>query len=89
MGKQTNYSPTFPMYPGDAATVTVSDTVNLPTPSVIFVGAAGDVKVTTAQGSDVTFPGLQAGQVIPVQVIRVWSTGTTVTTPNTNLIRIF
>jgi hypothetical protein len=56
---------------------------------VIYVGAAGNVKVTTAQGSDVTFVGLQAGQVIPVQVIRVWSSGTTVATPNTNLLRIF
>jgi hypothetical protein len=86
---KTNYSPTFPMYPGDAGAVTVSDTVNLATPSVIYVGAAGNVKVTTAQGSDVTFVGLQAGQVIPVQVIRVWSSGTTVATPNTNLLRIF
>jgi hypothetical protein len=86
---KTNYSPTFPMYPGDAEAITVSDTDNLATPSVIYVGAAGNVKVTTAQGTDVTFVGLQAGQVIPVQVIRVWSTGTTVPTPNTNLLRIF
>lgn len=86
---KTNYSPTFPMYPGDASAITVSDTVNLPQPSVIYVGAGGNVKVTTAQGSDVTFTGLQAGQVIPVQVIRVWSTGTTVSTPNTNLLAIF
>lgn len=86
---KTNYSPTFPMYPGDAAPVTVSDAVDLPQISIIFVGAGGDVKVTTAQGTDVTFVGLQAGQVIPVQVRRVWSTGTTVTTPNTNLLAIF
>jgi hypothetical protein len=86
---KTNYSATFPMYPGDADAITVSDTVNLAAPSVIYVGAAGNVKVTTAQGSDVTFVGLQAGQVIPVQVIRVWSNGTTVATPNTNLLRIF
>ena len=86
---KTNYSPTFPMYPGNAGTVTVSDSVNLPEPSIIYVGAAGNVKVTTARGSDVTFIGVQAGQVIPVQVLRVWSTGTTVATPNTNLIRIF
>jgi hypothetical protein len=77
------------MYPGDAAAITVSDTANLAQPSIIYVGAAGNVKVTTAQGTDVTFVGLVAGQVIPVQVIRVWSTGTTVTTPNTNLLAIF
>jgi hypothetical protein len=85
MGKLTNYSPTFPMYPGGATTVTASDTTNLPTPSIIFVGGAGTVKVTTAQGDDITFSGLQAGQVIPVQVIRVWAAGLTAT----NLVRIY
>lgn len=85
MGKNTNYSPTFPMFPGGAETFTNSDTVNLPSPSVIYVGAAGNVKVTTAQGDEVTFVGLQAGAVIPVQVIRVWSTGTTAT----SLLRIY
>lgn len=85
MATRTNPSPTFPMFPGGAATFTASDSVNLPTPSVIYVGGAGDVKVTTAQGDEVTFGGLAAGQVIPVQVIRVWSTGTTAT----GLLRIY
>ena len=85
MGRQTNYSPTFPMFPGGATTFTNSDTNYLATPSVIYVGGAGSVKVTTAQGDDTTFVGLQAGQVIPVQVIRVWSTGTTAT----SLLRIY
>ena len=85
MGQQTNYSPTFPMFPGGAATFSNSDTVNLESPSVIYVGGAGNVKVTTAQGDEVTFIGLQMGSVIPVQVIRVWSTGTTAT----NLLRIY
>lgn len=86
---KTNYSPTFPMYPGNANPLTVSDTVDLPRPSIIYVGAAGNVSVITAFGSTVTFPGLQSGQVIPVQVRRVLSTGTTVTSPNTNLLAIF
>ncbi|CAB4123800.1 hypothetical protein UFOVP48_85 [uncultured Caudovirales phage] len=77
MAKQTNYSPTFPMFPGGAVTFTQSDTVNLPTPSVIYVGVTGDVKVTTAQGDNAVFVAVPAGQVIPVQVIRVWTTGTT------------
>lgn len=85
MGKITNYSPTFPMFPGGATTITPSDSVNLPTPSIIYIGGAGAVKVTTAQGDDVTFSGLQAGQVIPVQVIRVWLSGLTAT----NLLRIY
>ena len=85
MGKQTNYSPTFPMFPGGATTITPSDTVNLATPSVVYVGVGGTVKVTTAQGDDVSFVGLLAGGIIPVQVIRVWSTGTAAT----NLVRVY
>jgi hypothetical protein len=85
MGDQTNYSPTFPMFPGGAATFTNSDTRNLPTPSVIYVGGLGNVKVTTAQGDEVTFTNVQAGNVLPVQVIRVWATGTTAS----SLLRIY
>lgn len=73
---KTNYSPTFPMFPGDAEAVNPSDTVNLTNPSVIYVGTTGNVKVRTSQGSDVTFVGVPAGAVIPVQVIRVWNNGT-------------
>lgn len=79
---KTNYSPTFPMFPGGAVAVTPNDSFNLANPSVIYVGSVSGgsaVKVTTAQGDAVTFTGLNAGTVIPVQVIRVWSTGTTAT----------
>ena len=82
---KTNYSPTFPMYPGDAAVVTTSDTINLREPSVVFVGSAGNVRVLTAQGSDVTFTGVLGGSVLPVQVIRVFATNTTAT----GLVRVF
>jgi hypothetical protein len=85
MGKQTNYSPTFPMFPGGATTFSASNTVNLETPSVIYVGGTGNVKVTTAQGDETTFVGVAAGAVLPVQVIRVWVTGTTAT----NMLRIY
>ena len=76
---KTSPTPTYPMYPEDAAAVTPSDTADLPQFSVIFVGGAGNVKVTTAQGSAVTFSGLNAGTVLPVRVRRVWATGTTAT----------
>jgi len=79
MGTKTNPSPTYPMFPGGAVSVTPSDSVNLANPSVIYVGTAGAVKVTTTQGDAVTFNGAQDGQVLPVSVIRVWSTGTTAT----------
>lgn len=82
---KTNYSPTFPMFPGDATDFSPSDTDTF-TPSIIYAGGGGSVKVTTAQGSDVTFTGLPPGAVIPVQVIRVFLTGTS---PTTGLLRIF
>lgn len=82
---KTNYSPTFPMYPGDAATVTTSNTVNFDTASVIFVGGGGNVRVLTAQGTDVTFTGVLAGSILPVQVLRVFATNTTAT----NMVRVF
>jgi len=85
MGKQTNYSPTFPMFPGSAGAITPSDIVNLPTPSVVYVGTSGNVAVTTPQGDVVTFVNIASGSVIPVQVLTVMSTGTTAT----NLVRIY
>jgi hypothetical protein len=85
MGKQTNYSPTFPMFPAGAQAVSPSDSDNLDNPSVIYVGTAGDVKVTTANGDVATFTGVLGGAVLPVQVIRVWATGTTAT----DLVRIY
>jgi hypothetical protein len=85
MGKQTNYSPTFPMFPAGAEAVTTNDSVNLSSPSVIYVGTSGNVQVTTANGDVVTFTGVPSGSVIPVQVIRVWATSTTAL----NMIRIY
>jgi hypothetical protein len=76
---KTNYSPTFPMYPGGAVAITPSNTVNLTNPSVVYVGGAGNVRVLTAQGDDVTFVGVLAGSVVPVQAIRVFATSTTAT----------
>jgi len=73
------------MYPGDAAAVTTSDTVNFVTPAIVFVGGGGVVRVLTAQGSDVTFTGVLSGTILPVQVLRVFAS----TTSATNMVRIF
>ena len=82
---KTNFSPTFPMFPGDAAVVTPSDTVNFAEPSVIFVGTTGALRVLTAQGSDVTFNAIPGGTVVPLQVLRVFASGTSAT----NIVRVF
>lgn len=69
---------------GRAATVTPSDTVNIPSVSggsnngcVLFVGTAGNLRVQTIGGDDVTFNNINTGAFLPVQVVRVYATGTT------------
>lgn len=72
-----------------AAAVTPSNSTDIPSVStqdgsgnngcVLYVGGAGNLKVTTAGGDEVTFTGVLAGSFIPVQVIRVWATGTSAT----------
>ena len=61
-------------------TVTTSDTVDL---SVVtrglYVGVAGDVKVTMADDTVITFVGLAAGIEHAIAAKRVWATGTTAT----------
>jgi len=47
--------------------------------AVLYVGVTGDLRVITAGGQDVTFTGIIGGTFIPVQVTKVFSTGTTAT----------
>lgn len=73
----------------NASAVTVHDTNALTTPyRFLYVGATGNVKVTTVGGADITFTNVPVGY-LWVSVIRVWSTGTTVSTPNTNIIGMY
>lgn len=63
--------------PIHAVAIVPSDTVDLTTPLSVYVGVAGNVKVTPAgAGAAVTFVSASAGSVLPVQVMRVWATGT-------------
>lgn len=45
--------------------------------AVLYIGTTGTLKVTTVAGDDVTFTGVLSGSFFPVQVRKVWSTGTT------------
>ena len=59
-----------------AAAVTPSDSGDLGVVSrALWIGEAGDVAVTTAGGSEVTFKGVSG--LLPVRVRRVRETGTT------------
>jgi hypothetical protein len=62
-----------------AVSVTPSDTAQLGTPAIIYVGGAGNVAVVTDGGNAITFVGLSGGSTIPVLVKQVKSTGTTAT----------
>ena len=44
---------------------------------VLYVGGAGNLRVLTSSGSDITFTGVLAGSFIPVQVKRVFATSNT------------
>ena len=47
--------------------------------AVLYVGGAGAVRVLTSGKDDVTFAGVNAGTFLPVQVLRVYATGTNAT----------
>ena len=71
---------------GRAAAVTPSDTVNIPAVTgganngcVLYVGTGGDLKVLTVGGDEVILSNIQDGTFLPVQVLRVFATGTTAT----------
>jgi hypothetical protein len=74
----SNQGLSYPGQPGiDAAEVTPSDADNLATQGrALWVGTAGDVKVTTSGGSVVTFQNVPAGTLLPISVKKVWATGT-------------
>jgi len=70
-----------------AASVTPSDTANGSGNNgcVLYVGGGGNLKVLTVGGDEVTFVNIQDGSFVPIQVLRVFSTGTT----STNIIAIW
>jgi hypothetical protein len=63
-----------------AAVVTPSDSADLTNVTrKLFVGGAGNIKVTTAGGETLLLTGVAAGSVLDICVSRVWSTTTTAT----------
>ncbi|MDB4350214.1 hypothetical protein OAA38_00215 [bacterium] len=45
----------------------------------IYVGGSGNIKLTTIDGSTVTFNSAIAGSILPIRAKRIFSTGTTAT----------
>lgn len=69
----------------DAFNITPSDVEDLTFQGVrrnagaIEVGGAGDVRITTVRGQDITFYARAAGSTLPYKAKKVWATGTTAT----------
>ncbi|MEM6847572.1 MAG: hypothetical protein AAF580_05775 [Pseudomonadota bacterium] len=62
----------------DAFPIVPTDGVDLPSLArALYIGSAGDITITTAAGSSVTFVGVSAGTVLPVHTCQVAATGTT------------
>jgi hypothetical protein len=63
-----------------AAEITPNDTTDLSTFSrAVYVGGAGNLRVTMLGGQTVTFSNVAAGTMLPIRVSRIWATGTTAT----------
>lgn len=61
-----------------AFSVTTDDATDIATVTrYVYVGVAGDLKVTTTDGDTVTLVGLAAGVMHPLRVRRIWQNGTT------------
>ena len=50
-----------------------------------YIGGAGALALTTLEGQDVTFSGLAAGSILPVQAMAALNSGTTAT----NVVALF
>ena len=61
---------------GESYTVYVSSDNNA---SVLFIGVGGTLRVITAGGQDITFNAILGGTFLPVQVLKVFKTGTSAT----------
>lgn len=60
--------------------VTPNDGADLAqTTRAIWVGGAGNIKITTRGGDAITLVGVPAGTMLPIRASRIWSTGTTAT----------
>jgi hypothetical protein len=57
--------------------VTPNDNADLAAPCLaLYIGSAGALVVTMADGTDVTFGAVTAGSLLPIRVRRVKATGT-------------
>ncbi len=58
-----------------AVAVTLSDTTVINNTRALYIGVGGTLKVSMVDGQDAVFVGLPAGTILPIQVTKVWVTG--------------
>jgi hypothetical protein len=65
--------------PNDSANITLGGTIidGLDNGVCLYVGTTGNVKVTMIAGQTVTFTNVQGGTFLPIQINKLWDTGTT------------
>lgn len=66
-------------FPRSASAITPHDTNEQPFDCGLWVGGAGDVSVRMRDGMDAVFSAVPAGTLLPINVVRVRTTGTTAT----------
>jgi hypothetical protein len=65
--------------PEDGFAITPSDSTVIAATRGIWVGGAGNLAVTMGSGAVLTFAGVAAGTLLPIQVQKVMATNTTAT----------
>ena len=63
--------------PENIADVTLSDTTVLAPAGILFIGTAGDLKISGAQSGAATFKNLANGTFLRIRARIAWSTGST------------
>jgi hypothetical protein len=77
MGQHRTAASTAPA--AHAVAVTPNDSTTFPVTRALYIGTTGNVAVRMASGVTITFTAVPVG-VLPIQVDRVLSTGTTAST---------
>lgn len=76
-----NYTDGLHTPASNATLLTTSDSADLVNTSRgLYIGTAGNMKVTMLGGTTLLFTGLAAGSILPIRATRVWATTTTAST---------
>lgn len=67
--------------PNDSADITLSGSAiaSIDNGALLYVGTGGNLTITTLGNQTVTLANVPSGSYVPIQVRRVWATGTSAT----------